>query len=201
MQAVEAFLVDATADVPLHTVFTDAMQAELTAKLEAAGETPTAIAAVQLVWSSLRDRPIVRGFLKDRVLGKKRLVSMADRVCNTIRTADGGRALRPSVINACVDDRLDSAASWWQSWLVFMFDRPIELPVARGRPRTAPCTVYQMFRPIKKAKYEAITPEEEAVSLPLQALYLAAFDAVMLHIVNAVAKVGRELLRGCAMAR
>ena len=41
--------------------------------------------------------------------------------------------------------------------------------------------------PIKKAKYPAITDHEESISLPLQTLCLAIFDAVMVDMMNRIA--------------
>jgi len=179
MTAVDIFLAEPSADAPLHTIFTDAMYSQLVAKLEAAGVDAVAIASVSSLWSSIRERKMITEFLKDHGISKKRLVSMPDRVCNTIRTVDGGRALRPAVINAYVDDALASPETWWAAWLEFMFDTDIQ-PAGTDCPKR----VYEMLQPIKRAKYPAIDPEEEAVSLPLQTVFLAAFDAIMLHIVS-----------------
>ena len=44
-----------------------------------------------------------------------------------------------------------------------------------------------MLSPILRAKYPAITPEEEAVSVPLQAMAGAIFDAVLVHMMNQLA--------------
>ena len=43
-----------------------------------------------------------------------------------------------------------------------------------------------MLQPISKAKYPAITEEEEAVSIPLQTLAHAIFDATLVHTINAL---------------
>eukprot|EP01046_Picozoa_sp_COSAG06_P074872 COSAG06_NODE_23118_length_702_cov_0.862355_1_plen_130_part_10 len=40
--------------------------------------------------TEFKERRIVSGFLKDKSLGSKRLVSMPDRISNTISVADGG---------------------------------------------------------------------------------------------------------------
>jgi hypothetical protein len=92
-----------------------------------------------------------------------------------------------------------------------MFERAIELPAASGgsgassaasgggaaagvdggaptrQTATTTTTVYAMLSKIKRAKYPAVTPEEEAVSVPLQTLYLAVFDAAMLRVVTSAA--------------
>jgi len=47
--------------------------------------------------------------------------------------------------------------------------------------------VRSMLSPILRAKYPAITPEEEAVSVPLQAMAGAIFDAVLVHMMNQLA--------------
>ena len=46
-----------------------------------------------------KDRRIISEFIKDGLIGKKRLASMPDRYTNTINLADGGTAMRPTVIN------------------------------------------------------------------------------------------------------
>ena len=48
-----------------------------------------------------------------------------------------------------------------------------------------------MLQKIKKSKYPAISTEEEAVSIPLQTLCQAIFDAILVHIVNSVSPSGR----------
>ena len=40
---------------------------------------------------------------------------------------------------------------------------------------------------IKRSKYPAVTESEEAMSLPLQTYMIAAFDAILIHIMNQVA--------------
>ena len=41
----------------------------------------------------------IQGFIKDGMIGKKRLASMPDRVSNTIITSDKKVVTRPTVIN------------------------------------------------------------------------------------------------------
>jgi len=48
-----------------------------------------------------------------------------------------------------------------------------------------------MLSKIKKSKYPAITADEEAISIPLQTLALAIFDAVLIHVVNSVSPNGK----------
>ena len=40
---------------------------------------------------------------------------------------------------------------------------------------------------IKRSKYPAVTESEQAMSLPLQTFMIAAFDAILIHIMNQVA--------------
>jgi len=47
--------------------------------------------------------------------------------------------------------------------------------------------VRSMLSPILRAKYPSITPEEEAISVPLQAMAGAIFDAVLVHMMNQLA--------------
>ncbi|KAH8061802.1 hypothetical protein JL722_3756 [Aureococcus anophagefferens] len=148
------------ADVPLSDVFTDAMFAELRARLEAAGF--EGLDAVAEIWEAdYKHRKIVSGFLKDAALGAKRLVSMPDRVTNTI-SAGGATRTRPTVINCYRGGDLGDVASWWAAWQKFMFDEVVAVGDASKSPAA-------MLPPIKKSKYPAITEAEEAISRPLSA--------------------------------
>ena len=53
-----------------------------------------------------------------------------------------------------------------------------------------------MHRPpfrIPRSKYPALSEEEERVSLPLQCLCLALFDAVQVHVMNTLSPSGEWL--------
>jgi hypothetical protein len=52
-----------------------------------------------------------------------------------------------------------------------------------------------MLSKIKKAKYPDISEEEEAISIPLQAMAGAIFDAIMVHMMNVLAPSTWQLLR------
>merc|ERR1712176_1305863 len=65
----------------------------------------------------------------------------------------------------------------------FMFEKSLTIP-----PDSEKKIPYQMLLPIKKAKYPDITEEEEKVSLPLQTLCGAIFDAILVHMMNTVSK-------------
>jgi len=82
----------------------------------------------------LSHRKIVTELLKDGKLGKKRLMSMPDRITNTIVTADEGEIYRPTVIN-CYGRRIDNLDEWWTQWRQFIFDRNV---VLQGKTESLP---------------------------------------------------------------
>ena len=120
--------------------------------------------------------------MKDEALGDKRLASMPDRVTNTIHAADATTHFRPTVIN-CFRGDLSTAEKWWREWKRFMFVDELSIATATGASKSKAAL---MLQKIKQSKYPAITREEEAISLPLQTLALAIFDAVLVHILNSV---------------
>jgi len=167
-------------DVLVSTIFTDAMFEQLASKMIYAGL--EGVADVTKVWKDdFSKRQIVSGILKDPKLGAKRLMSMPDRVTNTIALLDGSVATRPTVVNCYKGGDLSSLEAWWAKWLTFMFDSPLATP--RSEKPTAPAL---MLTKITNAKYPAVTVEDEAMSIPLSALSLAIFDAVLVHVMNAV---------------
>ena len=186
MLGVEQFLTEpGELDVPVASVFTPAMFAELQAAMEKQGW--KGLAEVEAYWNEdIAPRKIVSGFMKDKSLGAKRLMSMPDRVSNTINTVDAGVANRPTVISCYAQDMVEATA-WWRAWMRFMFETPVTVEGKKGPTTCSPCG---LMVPIKKEKYPAITDAEEAISIPLQALCLAVFDATLLHIVNAVQPSG-----------
>lgn len=182
MIAVENFVLSpGLKDVVVTEVFTDEMFAGLMSKMQAAGWAN--LDQVEAIWKDdYKQRTVMKTFLQDKLLGKKRLMSMGDRVTNTLTTQDQGTLYRPTVVNAYTED-MNSHAVWWPKWLTFMFDNTVTVSTKTGPKTDKICT---LLIPIKKAKYEAITPEEELISIPLQTLCLAIFDAVLLYIVNTV---------------
>lgn len=155
------------------------MFAELKTLMSSAGW--TGIEETEKFWNNeFKNRKIISEFIKDETLGKKRLVSMPDRLTNTIGIEKGGVALRPTVIN-CYTESLDSMDKWWDHWKKFMFVDKLHLE--KGG---APTAVKDMLQPIKKSKYPAITEQEAAVSIPLQTMSLAIFDAIQVHMLNTV---------------
>lgn len=168
-------------DVQVSTVFTDDMFKELMQAMDQAS-----LATIEEIkkvgndyWATdYSKRTIVDGILKDAALGSKRLVSMPDRVTNTIQLADGTKAMRPTVIN-CYNGELPNLATWWQKWRDFMFGT--KLKTSKEGQAKMPIA---MLPKISKSKYPKISTEEEALSIPLSATLLAVFDATLVHIVN-----------------
>ena len=61
-------------------------------------------------------------------------------------------------------------ADWFRRWVAYVFDA--RATSADGASRS----MIELMVPIKRAKYPAISEEEEALGIPLQVFYLAAFD-------------------------
>jgi hypothetical protein len=142
-------------DVPVHEVFTDAMFEELDAKLVEVGWS-----SVKSYWESdYKNRKIVSEFMKDPILGSKRLASMPDRITNTINVEDETDPVcRPTVINM-YDGDLGDLNKWWGAWKHFMFVKKLKITNKDGVVQTIP---YSMLQPIKKSKYPDITEVSES---------------------------------------
>ena len=110
---------------------------------------------------------------------------MPDRITNTIHVEDSDEPVfRPTVINQ-YDGDLSSIEIWWSSWEKFMFDRELKIK-KKGEVYSVP--PYRLLKKIKKSKYPDITEEEEKVSLPLQTMCGAIFDAILVHMMNTVSE-------------
>mmetsp|Transcript_23881 Transcript_23881/g.56424 ORF Transcript_23881/g.56424 Transcript_23881/m.56424 type:complete len:620 (+) Transcript_23881:56-1915(+) len=166
-------------DIPVKDVFTEQMFTELDKQLTGVGWV-----SVRSYWEEdFQNRKIVSGFLKDPLLGSKRLASMPDRITNTINVEGGdGQVFRPTVINMYAGD-LSSMDKWWKAWETFMFVDKLKIKGKEGVESKIP---YQMLQKIKKAKYPEITEQEEKDSLPLQTMCGAIFDAILVHMMNTV---------------
>jgi len=164
-------------DVSVESIFSNEMYNTLEEKMNSVGWP-----SVAKYWNNdLRHRTIISGYLKDDLLGSKRLASMPDRVTNTINVVDSKQAVyRPTVINM-YDGDLNNIEQWFDAWMAFMFDNSLTLKNEKKIP-------YQMLLPISKAKYPDITEEEEEVSLPLQTLCGAIFDSILVHMMNTVSE-------------
>ena len=76
----------------------DKMFNQLSAKMNAVGW--DGVDEVRTIWEDdYRNRKSISEFIKDGMIGKKRLASMPDRVSNTIITSDKKVVTRPTVIN------------------------------------------------------------------------------------------------------
>mmetsp|Transcript_33906 Transcript_33906/g.76675 ORF Transcript_33906/g.76675 Transcript_33906/m.76675 type:complete len:567 (+) Transcript_33906:226-1926(+) len=192
MEDVSQFINDpGDKDVPVHEVFTQAMFDELCERMKQAGW--DGVDEVQRRWATeYKDRRIISGFIKDGTIGKKRLASMPDRYTNTINLADGGVAMRPTVINCFSGVDLGTSKAWWKAWVQFMFEKQVTVE-SKGSVETKP--IRNMLSKIKNAKYPAISLEEEAISIPLQAMAGAIFDAILVHMMNALAPTTWQPLR------
>uniref|UniRef100_A0A7S4QTB0 Endonuclease/exonuclease/phosphatase domain-containing protein n=1 Tax=Alexandrium monilatum TaxID=311494 RepID=A0A7S4QTB0_9DINO len=185
MEDVQAFIDKPTGDqdVEVSSVFPDALFEELATAMAAEGW--SGVEETRELWrSDFSKRRIISTFLKDKQIGAKRLASMPDRLTNTIDLASGDRACRPTVISNC-SRPLPDIPTWWAQWKAFMFEAELELPAkGGGSKRARPCT---LLSKIPRAKYPAVTESEEAISVPLQALCCAVFDAILVHMLNTVA--------------
>lgn len=168
-------------DVEVSEVFTPAMFQQLKdAMLE---EGWSGVDKVEELWlNDFGKRCIISGFLKDKELGSKRLASMPDRFTNTINNADGTVVCRPTVINN-YQCEMSNLQAWFDQWFEFMFCTKVSVKNRHGAVEAK--KVCALLQPIKRAKYPAITEEEEGISIPLQTLGLAIFDAILVHIMNA----------------
>lgn len=185
MGKVESFIEEpGSQDIKVKEVLTDAMVERLF-QVMSKEEGWSGVDAVRHIWSTdFSERRVVSTFLKDKSLGKKRLISMPDRLTNTIRCVDKSRLCRPTIINAYAAD-LPNINVWFDAWMEFMFATEAEVFTSAGTSRSRICS---MLKPIKRSKYPDVTEEEEAISIPLQTLALAIFDAVMVHMVNTLAE-------------
>lgn len=167
-------------DIPVKNVFTEEMFTKLDARMTKVGWN-----SVRSYWEKeFQDRNIVSGFLKDPLLGSKRLASMPDRITNTINVQGGeGQVFRPTVINMYAGD-LSTLDKWYAAWETFMFDGKLKIKDKEGVKSKIP---YELLQKIKKAKYPDITEQEEKDSLPLQTMCGAIFDAILVHMMNTVA--------------
>lgn len=182
MTKIEEFLENpGPKDVEVNKVFTEEMFGRLEERMGKVGWD-----SVKGYWNDdFKNRKIVSGFMKDPLLGSKRLASMPDRITNTINVMGSDEPVcRPTVINM-YDGDLSNLDMWWVAWEKFMFDTPLTIS-NKGTTVTNP--VYKMLQPIKKSKYPDITEAEEKVSLPLQTMCGAIFDAILVHMMNTVSK-------------
>mmetsp|Transcript_72616 Transcript_72616/g.135649 ORF Transcript_72616/g.135649 Transcript_72616/m.135649 type:complete len:617 (-) Transcript_72616:180-2030(-) len=165
------------ADVPLSEVFKEAWVDEL-AELMKEMDWPEVHMAVDWFKQHYMFRGIVTGFMKalDGEIGAKRFVSMPDRLTNTLQLEGGALAYRPAACN-CYRKKFVDLDDWWQQWKGFMFKQVANGSQVRGADR---------IPTIRRAKYVAVTPDEEKMSQALSTLCQAAFDAITIHTLSTV---------------
>lgn len=169
-------------DTLVKEIFTDRMFDELEESMLAAGW--DGIIETRKQWEFVyRDKKSISEFIKDSLLGKKRLASMPDRITNTINTYSGETIMRPSVINCYDSGDLSTLDGWWIQWRNFMFEKTITVK-KHGIKKTT--RISAMISKIKKSKYPSITSEEEEISIPLQTLCVAIFDAILVNMMNTI---------------
>uniref|UniRef100_A0A7S1QLZ8 Endonuclease/exonuclease/phosphatase domain-containing protein n=1 Tax=Alexandrium catenella TaxID=2925 RepID=A0A7S1QLZ8_ALECA len=190
MMGVECFLDDpGDDDVAVGEVFTEAMFQELLKYM--AEEKMESLDEVDALWRGgdmgLSKRRIVSEVIKDRSLGAKRLISMPDRVTNTINVVtrkesnyNPPAACRPSVMNNFEGD-LSTMDVWWEQWKKFMFQDKLTIKIRDGISIVRPV---EMLERIKRSKYPAVTEQEERLSIPLQIVCQAVFDSIIVHLMN-----------------
>eukprot|EP01061_Rhynchopus_euleeides_P018229 TRINITY_DN30146_c0_g2_i4.p1 TRINITY_DN30146_c0_g2~~TRINITY_DN30146_c0_g2_i4.p1 ORF type:complete len:1794 (+),score=828.70 TRINITY_DN30146_c0_g2_i4:104-5485(+) len=190
MQKIATFITEEPkeADVLVSEVFTPEMWADLKATMKQ--KSMNGVEQVDQMWTEdFQNRKVISGFLKDKSIGKKRLASMPDRVTNTITTTSG-LLMRPTVIN-CFEGDLSSQEKWWKAWKDFMFSSEITV---RKKNKKKTVFVFETLKTISRAKYPAVTPEEEKISIALQTLAAAIFDSTLVYLMNQAApKVWEEL--------
>lgn len=192
MQGVEEFLDNPAPeqDVEVGSVFTDRMFQELVQLMREEGM-PGVDEVEEKFWRGgdlrLAHRRVVSEFIKDTTLGSKRLISMPDRVTNTINVVTRSEGeprpppvCRPTVINNYEGD-LSTSDLWWEQWKQFMFRCSVTVRTAVGARVQRPV---QMLEPIPRSKYPAITQDEERLAMPLQLICQAVFDAIIVHLMN-----------------
>ena len=193
MQGIQSMIEDRDQDIPIQQIFTDAMFSELICELNSCGI--EGIHMLEKFWlDEYRERTAIKGFLKDKNIGVKRLTSMPDRITNTIHLNNGGICYRPAVINAYDGSPLQTGSQWWALWKEFIFHTKVQV-CCESEEQIAPQLVVQLIPPILRSKYPAISLEEQAASIPLQILCLAIMDAILLHMLNTVAPGTWQRLR------
>ena len=171
-------------DILLGQIFNNSMISELLEDMRA--NNLDGVDKVETMWAEdYSKRRSIQDFLLDKSIGVKRLTSMPDRITNTIHNVDGTTDFRPSVISA-FDGDMSSTEIWWTQWRDFIFKQEVNvLSQGKGDGLKVVC---RLIEPILRSKYPAISAEEQAVSIPLQILCLALFDATLVHLLNSVAQ-------------
>ena len=170
-------------DIKLEELFTSAMAQQLFDEMREANW--KGIPEVESRWiNDLSKRTAISEFLKDAEIGKKRLISMFDRTTNTITTVTG-QVMRPTAVN-CFEESTDlhKVKQWWPVWITYVFKTKITIKNRTGQKKQK--LIREVLRPISRMKYPAISEQEELMSVPLQVLYGALFDVVVVNLLNSI---------------
>lgn len=192
MQNVSAFIEKpGVHDVQVKEIFTEKMFNELVLEMDKIGW--NGVNETKNFWhTDFKNRRIISEFVKDSLLGKKRLASMPDRVTNTIHTTDGGSVMRPTVINCYDGGDLGSIDQWWDQWREFFFRKTISI---KKKGTVTKTTINGMIPQLSRAKYPAVTELEQSVSIPLETLSLAIFDAILVSMMGVAGPSSWQFLR------
>ena len=188
LSGVQGFIDDPVCDFPIRAIFTDKMFSELQTELIVLGF--SGVDRLESQWKNdYSQRMAVGQFLKDKQIGLKRLVSMPDRITNTIQCDCYSSLKRPTAFNAYDGGTLNSIDAWWGKWKEFMFFTAVPASAA-CLPGNASSSdrilVCHLLEKIPRKKYPAITEEEQSISVVLQLLCLAILDAIYIFILNSI---------------
>ena len=131
-------LIDApgSRDFKVCEVITDDMMGEVIQALT--GHGCNGVEDLMHVWrTEYKERYAISGFLKDKAIGSKRLISMPDRISNTINS-EGLVLMRPSVISMFNDVGMKTTAGWWALWKQYMFHTQVILSLPPSFPYRLP---------------------------------------------------------------
>ena len=171
----------------------------------------SSLSGKRIVSGFLKDKSIGKKRLTsmpDRMTNTVRLPPLPGSTATT-QGVGGSTVYRPTPIN-CYEGELASPAQWWSKWRAYMFETPLRTRArarmhgggsgggkakakakangkVRGQAEAGTETVRgasSLLSPIKRAKYPALTEVEEQISLPLQTLHLAVFDAILVRMLN-----------------
>ncbi|KAH8071428.1 hypothetical protein JL721_4406 [Aureococcus anophagefferens] len=183
MEGVQKFVAAPGADdVAVSAVFTEAMMAGLEAAMLGAGiaaRSRTRGPTGRRTSGTARSCRASSG----RRHGREAALQHAGPRDEHHRPRGGSVACRPTVINM-YGGELGSVEAWWPQWRAFFFeDKVAVVDKKAGKAEKLPAL---MLSKIPRAKYPALTEAEEAMSVPLQLVCCAVFDAVLVHMMNKV---------------
>lgn len=174
-------------DVPLHKIFTEKMYNELEQLIQQKTNWKGLNETRHLWNEEYSQRKYISQYIKDNLIGKKRLISMPDRLSNTISSTSLNKSnyFRPTVINCYNKSNLLSMDEWWKEWKEYIFATSLEIKNKKTK-QVETKFIYEMLSPIDHFKYPSLTKEEAEISLPLQTLALALFDASLVYMMNTI---------------